>query len=446
MRRQALTKNALSGNKDAYVVKFNSAGLRIWGTFFGGTDAELCNDLAVDASSNVYMAGGTYSTSGISTSSTHQPTHGGNHDAYLVKFSGSGSRIWSTYYGDLGNDNGRSCAVDNSGNVYLVGNTNSTLNIASGGSHQSSLAGPNDIFFVKINENNGARKSASYFGGNGNDWSNKCLAYPMGILYFIGGGNSDSSIATKGTYKSERIGGWDGYLTKFQSCSHKTSIIEITSCGDYISPGGQMFDSTGIYLDDTLTTLGCDSHLTIHYTLKPLDYFIQPSDQVAGLRDSAVFYTAPTEPVTKTIWQTDLGFGWQTLQEAGQYRGTSTSNLRVLNVDMNNNNQHFRNILVKDGCSDTSTVAVLTVKDFTGLDPIQTHLGISISPNPTDGQINISFREDVGTVEVSIFNEMNQLLEQESIESGGDQKIEITGEAGLYFIQNSRTVGYTGSI
>ena len=66
---------------------------------------------------------------------------GGVYDAFLVKFNSSGVRQWGTYYGGTGYDDGYSCATDASGNVYLAGSTNSTTGIATTGAHQTTSGG-----------------------------------------------------------------------------------------------------------------------------------------------------------------------------------------------------------------------------------------------------------------------------------------------------------------
>jgi len=121
---------------DAFLVKFNASGVRQWATYCGGADDDYGNSCAVDGSGNVYLAGFTNSTAVIG-SGGHQNTYGGGiNDAFLVKFDTSGVRQWGTYYGGTAGDVGYSCAVDASGNVYLVGSTISNTAIATGGASE----------------------------------------------------------------------------------------------------------------------------------------------------------------------------------------------------------------------------------------------------------------------------------------------------------------------
>jgi hypothetical protein len=104
----------------------------IWASYYGGSSNDYGYSCGVDGSGNAYLAGQTNSTSGIA-SGGHQNAISGGGDAFLVKFNSAGVRQWATYYGGSGGDAGHSCAVDGSGNVYLAGGTNSTSGIASGG-------------------------------------------------------------------------------------------------------------------------------------------------------------------------------------------------------------------------------------------------------------------------------------------------------------------------
>ncbi len=122
-------QNTYGGNFDAFLVKFNASGVRQWATYFGGSDLDFSYSCTIDNSNNVYLAGLTTSTN-LNSNAGHQNTFGGGGvDAFLAKFNSSGAILWSTYYGDAGNDVGRHCIVDGQNNVYLAGYTNSSDNI-----------------------------------------------------------------------------------------------------------------------------------------------------------------------------------------------------------------------------------------------------------------------------------------------------------------------------
>jgi hypothetical protein len=60
-------------------------------------------------------------------------------------------------------------------------------------------------------------------------------------------------------------------------------------------------------------------------------------------------------------WQTDLGIGFQSLSNAGQYSGANSPQLSVSNVSISNNNQLFRCVGNLGNCSDTSMIVAVYV-------------------------------------------------------------------------------------
>jgi hypothetical protein len=192
-------QNTAGGGWDGYLVKFNSAGQRSWATYYGGESHEHIGGCTVDASENVYLTGGTLSSTLIA-SGGHQNVYAGGNDAFLVKFDATGVRLWGTYYGGSGNDIGRSCTLDGSGNVYMSGETSSGTGIATGG-HQNTMGGVVDAFLVKFSSS-GQQLWGTYYGGAYTDQGTACTVDATGHVYLVGWTTSYSAIATPGSHQS----------------------------------------------------------------------------------------------------------------------------------------------------------------------------------------------------------------------------------------------------
>ncbi len=233
-------QNSIGGNYDAYLVKFNASGARLWATYYGGAADDGGTSCAVDASGNVYLAGFTKSTSGIATSG-HQGTFGGEQDAFLVKFNSSGVRQWGTYYGGATFDYGASCAVDGSSDVYLAGTTNSNLAISSAG-HQNTYNGNYDAFVVKFNTS-GVRQWGSYYGGTNGENGNACAVDGSSNVYLGGQTNSTGSISASGHQGTFGGGTGDGFLVKFNAAG-------VRQWGTYYGDAGNDF-AHGCVVDGT---------------------------------------------------------------------------------------------------------------------------------------------------------------------------------------------------
>ena len=206
---------------DAFLAKFDPDGNRLWGTYYGGTSDDEGLDCATDASGNVYLAGGTGTSTGssIATAGAHQSAFGsGGSDAFLVKFDAFGTRLWGTYYGGNASDYGFGCAVDGSGNVFLAGDTYSTngTSIAAGGGHQLALGGDRDGFLAKFSTA-GIRAWGTYYGGAAGESGRGCHADVDGYGYLIGETVSSNGIATPDGHQTVYGGGDDdAYLARFQ--------------------------------------------------------------------------------------------------------------------------------------------------------------------------------------------------------------------------------------
>src|SRR5207302_8395521 len=110
---------------DALPAKRSATGSSLqFAAYLGGSDDDRGYRLALDSSSNVYVVGQTTS-SNFPMASPLQATMGGGADAFITKFSATGSLAFSTYLGGSGIDGATGVAVDASGNSYVTGFTDS---------------------------------------------------------------------------------------------------------------------------------------------------------------------------------------------------------------------------------------------------------------------------------------------------------------------------------
>ncbi|MCH9053227.1 MAG: SBBP repeat-containing protein [Proteobacteria bacterium] len=162
-------QNALSGGKkcqnqacppDAFIVKLDLNGALVYRTYFGGKDRDEGFSIAIDTTGTAHFTGRTYSTRGFPTLNAFQPDHGGAlSDAFAAKLrpvgDGSNDLIYSTYIGGSGNDIGLSITLDDAGNAYVAGNTNSA-DFPTVAPFQNFLDGQSDAFVAKISEQPGS--------------------------------------------------------------------------------------------------------------------------------------------------------------------------------------------------------------------------------------------------------------------------------------------------
>jgi len=195
--------------------------IRVWGTYYGGTGWDIDGQSSTYYTGNVYLIGQTNSFNNIASVGSYQDTLGGGYDIFLAKFNASGQRLWGTYIGGQGNDEILYAAIviDNNGNIYFSGFTNSTSGIATPGTHQTVYGGGVwDCFLEKFNQD-GDRLWGTYYGGAGEDINGNVTTDKNGNVFLTGATTSDTGIATSGSYQPNRYNttARDAFLAKFDS-------------------------------------------------------------------------------------------------------------------------------------------------------------------------------------------------------------------------------------
>lgn len=298
------------GNYDAFLTKFNSNGVRLWGTYYGGTQGEVGKTCSADKYGNVYMAGdvtnysATYASSIITTPGSHQELFGGGYwDAFLVKFDPNGARIWGTYYGGLGEDYANGSACDTTGNIYITGLTKSAngTSIATALSHQDAFAGgfAGDAFLVKFSQT-GVREWATYYGGAMDDYGYSCAIDTAQNVFMSGKtmSNSGNEIATLGCHQLIYGGGsGDAFLVRFSSVGTRLwgtyygGIDEEKSLSCTTSKNGKVYltGDCGFNSAAAIITGGCHQSIPAFSFLAQFD--------LGGVRQWGTYYGDPSEEI-----------------------------------------------------------------------------------------------------------------------------------------------------
>jgi hypothetical protein len=204
---------------EGFIIKFNTAGYRSWGTYYGGNGQDTATGLAIENGAHLYVSGITNSNSGIATNGSFQPGLSSGTNGFLVKLDTAGNRIWGTYFGSAAKL--AHCAFFDKDNIFVVGSTLSA-NLGTSGVHQSIYAGGRDGIIARF-DSGGNRLWCSYIGGTSFDDAVRLSFSSTGMVYVCGTTYSTTSIATPGAYQTMLSGTnqYNTFLLEYDTSGNK---------------------------------------------------------------------------------------------------------------------------------------------------------------------------------------------------------------------------------
>jgi Beta-propeller repeat/HYDIN/CFA65/VesB-like, Ig-like domain/Cep192 domain 4 len=157
-------------SSDAFVAKVSPTGTSlVYSTYLGGSQADLGQAIAVDASGNAYVTGYTFS-SDFPTQNAFQSANAGGADIFVATLNPSGSALlFSTYLGGNQQDRAFGMALDSSGDIFLTGDTQSADFPTTFTASQLQYAGAGDAFVCEIGPGGSGLIYSTYLGGSGVD-------------------------------------------------------------------------------------------------------------------------------------------------------------------------------------------------------------------------------------------------------------------------------------
>ena len=190
--------------EDIFVVKL-AAGTHdvLFSTYLGSGVAQ---GVAVDDNGDIYLTGRTSDDEFPTTTNAVQSTYQGGIDAVVVKLSADGSQLlYSSFLGGSKQDEGYDIAVDDAGDIYLTGSTDSGDFITKN-AHQGTFGGDTDAFVAKISAS-GNLDFSTYIGGSADDQGWGIAVDDSGSAYITGRSSSDNFHTTSGVVQAQRFSG-----------------------------------------------------------------------------------------------------------------------------------------------------------------------------------------------------------------------------------------------
>lgn len=284
------------GGGDAFIVKFNGAGVRQWATYYGGSLGEhlQSNDnIAIDDCDNLYISLDTKSTDitlkALSCSYNDNSHNGGGTDQFIVRFSNGGVLQWASYFGGSGADFRTPIALDTSGSLFISGEwasgSSSTypLNNPGGGAYyDTSPNGQEDAVMAKF------VYIPFSFGTSTVNSGCTCtgvatVTATCTLLQYTWYNSSWSVVGTTSSISNLCAGSYTveikdtnnckadtGYVTVSGGTSgaiNVTQNINLCAGGTYTLPGGAIVTVSGTYKDTLASSLGCDSIITTNLAI-----------------------------------------------------------------------------------------------------------------------------------------------------------------------------------
>ncbi|MCP4213647.1 MAG: hypothetical protein GY765_03275 [bacterium] len=327
------------GSTDAFVTKLAAdGGSLVYSTYLGGSDRDVAKGIACDGNGNAYVIGRTASTD-FPVNNAYQNTYGGGgYDAFLCKLSATGDALeYSTYLGGEGGDLGYAIDLDDTGNIYVTGETDST-DFPTLNAYQSTSGGGNEIFVTAFSSTGSSLLFSTYLGGSVNESGYGLVVGPGGGIYVTGRTNS-SDYPLLNAVQADYGGDYDALVAKFSSSgsleystyfggTDTDNGRGIAIAGDYVYVAGDTessdfpassalagsngFQSTfgGGSMDGFVAKLNADAG-AVHYSTYLGGSGAEMITQVAANSDGRALVTGFTDssdfPVFRALQQTNAG-------------------------------------------------------------------------------------------------------------------------------------------
>lgn len=156
----------------------------LYSSYLGGANADVIEAVALDSSGNIIVVGYTQSAN-LATVNSIQSTLRGNSDGFIAKLNPTGSALlFSTYLGGDSEDALAAIAVQTTGSMWVVGSSNSS-NFPLLAPLQMNIGTGYDAVIVHVSPT-GLLYFSTFWGGNGDDFARAVALDSSSAIYVAG--------------------------------------------------------------------------------------------------------------------------------------------------------------------------------------------------------------------------------------------------------------------
>jgi hypothetical protein len=212
---------------------------------FGGSNADDCDDIAVDAAGHIYLACHSTSNDFPGSKQRDNSQDADRMDAYVSKIDpAAGKVIYTVRLGGNKWDGAKHIEIDQHGNAYVAGFTfSSNFPTTSNALRREYIGGKSDAFLVKIKAD-GAIEYSTFFGGSDADHGYSVAFDKAGNVYLAGTTWSDDLPGIEKGSSSQYSGSGDGFVAVWNLSQPSTLRVK------YIGGKGEEY-LKGMTLDDS---------------------------------------------------------------------------------------------------------------------------------------------------------------------------------------------------
>ena len=246
------------GNYDLFIARYNASGSFLGASAMGGSDEDELVSLKVNTNNEIIIAGTFRGTADFDpgTSTQNLISNGYMADAYVAKYTSSGSYTWAKSFGGFDGERLQDMCIDNNDNIFTTGDFFMQVDFDPGtGVYTLTSHNSNDIFVQKLNTQ-GNFVWARSFGGNNPDLSYGIAADNDGNVYTYGAFSSDTVDLNPNASTS--------YFVNRNTYSYDSDDIfiqKLDEMGNFKfgkTLGGTFFDTPErIYIDDSANIYVC---------------------------------------------------------------------------------------------------------------------------------------------------------------------------------------------